>query len=134
MIQRLRQASRDRPMAFYTFIGFVIFGAYGLIFRSAIDQPYDVHANAWVATFVFMIKLMLIVGPVAALVGLAINQLFVTLCGMAVTAINCLAYGGVFLIVFFPQGGGFVIGGFIGMGVGLTLAAVNLVKGEENER
>jgi hypothetical protein len=128
MLQRWKQVSRETPVGFYTLVGFAIFGGYGLIFRSAIDSAIEYPTGPWVDIFVTMIKIMLIIGPVVALIAIGLNWLFVFMLGAALTSINCLAYGGVFMIVFFPQGGGFVIGAFLGMGVGFAVFVVNVAN------
>jgi hypothetical protein len=128
MLQRLRQASRDAPVGFWTLAGLAVFGTYGIFFRSAIDGAIDYPTGPWVDLFVVMIKIMLIIGPVLTLLAIAAGWLFVSMLGMALTAINLLAFGGVFFILFFPVGGGFVIGAFVGLGVGFIKAVLDVVK------
>lgn len=128
MLQRLKQAGRDSPVGFWTLTGLAVFGVYGLFFRSVVDGAIDHPTGAWVDLFVLTIKVMLIAGPVVTLVAIAAGWLFVSVLGMALTAINLLAFGGVFFIIFFPVGGGFVIGAFVGLGVGFIKAVLDVVR------
>jgi len=129
MLQRLKQAGRDSPVGFWTLTGLAVFGVYGLFFRSVVDGPIVDHPTGpWVNLFVLTIKVMLIAGPVVTLVAIAADWLFVSVLGMAMTAINLLAFGGVFFIIFFPVGGGFVIGAFVGLGVGFIKAVLDVVR------
>jgi len=128
MLQRLKQAGRDSPVGFWTLTGLAVFGVYGLFFRSVVDGAIDHPTGAWVDLFVLTIKVMLIAGPVVTLVAIAAGWIFVSVLGMALTAINLLAFGGVFFIIFFPVGGGFVIGAFVGLGVGFIKAVLDVVR------
>src|SRR3954462_12368107 len=124
MLQRWKQLSRDNPLGFYPLVCLALFGVYGFIFRSAIDGAIDYPTGPWVDVFVQVIKVTLIIGPLVALFAYATDKLIICMFGLVLTAIGCLAYGGVFAIVFFPHGGGFVIGAFVGMGIGFTRAVV----------
>ena len=128
MLQRLKQAGRDSPVGFWALTGLAVFGVYGLFFRSVVDGAIDHPTGAWVDLFVLTIKVMLIVGPVVTLVAIAAGWLFVSVLGIALTAINLIAFGGVFFIIFFPVGGGFVIGAFVGLGVGFIKAVLDVVR------
>ena len=128
MLQRLRRASRDAPVGFWTLTGLAVFGIYGFIFRSVVDGAIDHPTGPWVDLFVTVIKFMLIAGPVLTLVAIAADWLFFSMLGMALTAINLLAFGGVFFLIFFPVGGGFVIGAFLGLGVGFIKAVLDVVR------
>lgn len=128
MIQRWKQLSRDNPLGFYPLVGLAVFGIYGLIFRSAIDGAIDYPTGPWVDVFVQVIKIILVIGPLVALFAYGLDKLIICMFGLVLTSTSCLAYGAVFAIIFYPHGGGFVIGAFVGMGVGFAHAVVNVAN------
>jgi len=128
MLQRLRQASHDAPVGFWTLVGLAVFGVYGFFFRSVVDGAIEYPTGPWVDLFVTVVKVMLIAGPVVTLLAIAAGWFFTSTLGMALTSIGLLAFGGVFFLIFFPVGGGFVIGVFVGLGVGFIKAVLDVVK------
>lgn len=124
--RRLVIASRTMPVEFYTLLFLPMFGIFGLIFGSFID---DVQWRyTWVNFFVVAIKIMLIVAPLLALFAIATQRLYIGMLGIGLAGLNCLAYCSVAFVLGFPRGGGFVIGGFLGMGVGYLCHVLNVTN------
>jgi hypothetical protein len=124
--RRLVIASRTMPVEFYTLLFLPIFGIFGLIFGSFIDDPRWQYT--WVYLFIFGVKIMLIAAPVVALIGIAIKNLYMGVFAIGLAGLNCLAYCGVAFVLGFPRGGGFVIGGFLGIGVGYLCQVFSVTR------
>lgn len=113
-------------MEFYTLVFLPIFGMFGLIFGSFIDDPQWQYT--WVHFFIIIIEVMLVAAPAVALIAIVTKRLYLGVFAIGLAGLNCLAYCGVAFVLAFPRGGGFVIGGFLGLGVGYLFQALNVTR------